>query len=218
VSGASVYHLAALHFAQTVVHAHGQLTPKGKRQLEGRLRDALQSHTGFSSLYLEIDVARRLLDAGYEVEFTDMDGTSRYDLRFWRGTTEGEVECKTLSVDAGRKIHRHDFYRFIDAVSAELTARLEAPVREVLLVTLNGRMPSDDARQDELRSETKRILQHPEVQTVQGSFFSISRDGYDRSLRGAGLPTTQEELYATCRRAYGDNSTYPADSLATIAA
>jgi len=197
--------LVAFYFAQTVVHAHGQLTPKGKRQLEGRLRDSLQLPTGFSSVYLEIDVARRLLDAGYEVEFTDMDGVGRYDLRFWRGTTEGEVECKTLSTDAGRKIHRHDFYRFIDAVSAALAARLEAPVHEIILITLDGRMPGDDRGQNELRSATRQLLLHPGVTTLRGSFFSILRDGADGRIGGVGMPATQEELYAKCRRAYGDN-------------
>ncbi len=197
--------LAARHFAQTVVLVHDQLTPRGQRRLEGRLRDGLQSKTGFSSIYLEIDVARRLLDAGYSVEFSDMDCTARYDLRFWRGTAEGEVECKSLSADAGRKIHRHDFYRFMDAIGAQLADRLSVPVREAIVVTLQDRLPSNETRQEELRSATRRVLLQADLQTVQGSFFSIVREECKAQLESESPPRSERELYERYRRAYGDN-------------
>jgi hypothetical protein len=98
--------LAGLYFAQTVLHAHARLTPIGRGQLEGRLHDSLQSDNGFAPLYLEMDVSRRLLNAGYDVEFADLDRRGQYDLHFRKSNIEGEVECKSLSVDAGRKIHR----------------------------------------------------------------------------------------------------------------
>lgn len=197
--------LAARHFAETVVHIHGELTPKGQRRLKGRLRDGLQSKTGFSSIYLELDVARRLLDAGYSVEFSDMDCTARYDLRFRRGAAEGEVECKSLSADAGRKIHRHDFYRFMDAIGSELAERLSAPAREAIVVTLCGRLPSDETHQAELRSATRRVLRQSDLQTLRGSFFSISREDCSVRLQGESPPGSERELYERYRLAYGDN-------------
>lgn len=197
--------LAALHFASMVVHTHGQLAPIGQRQIEGRLRDALQSKTGFASLFLEVDVARRLLDSGYRVEFSDMEGKARYDLRFRQGGVEGEVECKSLSADAGRKIHRRDFYRFVDAVRGELAERLKMPLHEAIVVILNGRLPKDVSPQRELRSATKRVLAQPELRTVDGSFFSIRREACDRLVLEDGQPlTTEMELYDRFRREYGD--------------
>lgn len=196
--------LAALYFAQTVVHAYEHLTAAGRRQLEGRLQDALQSDTGFSSLYLEMDVARRLLDAGYEVEFADMDCVAQYDLRFWQGTTEGEVECKSLSTDAGRKIHRREFYRFIDAIADALATRMTSGVREVVVVTLDGRLPADDARQQELRTATATLLAEGDRGELTGTFFKIAREQFDSNL-GHQPTTTTEAFYAHCRELYGEN-------------
>src|ERR1700676_3377080 len=77
--------LAALLFAGTVVEAYARLTLKGQRTLEGRLRDALKAETGFSALYLELDLAHRLMAAGHDVNFPDMEGDGQFDLRFSHG-------------------------------------------------------------------------------------------------------------------------------------
>jgi hypothetical protein len=89
--------LAALNFAGTCVEIHRQLTPAGRLALEGRLRDAIKSDVGFAPLYLELDLAQRLMDAGYDVDFPDLEGQARYDLLFYSGAFSGEVECKSLS-------------------------------------------------------------------------------------------------------------------------
>ena len=133
--------IASLYFAGTVVEVYERLTQVGQTTLEGRLRDGLKAETGFASLYLEMEIAQKLIDAGYDVAFADMEGTARYDLRFSNETFVGEVECKSLSVDAGRKIHRKDFYRFIDAVGPTLGERAATGAREVLVITLQGRLP-----------------------------------------------------------------------------
>jgi hypothetical protein len=41
--------------------------------LKGRLRDSIKAKTGFAPLYLELDLAQRLMDGGYDVEFADME-------------------------------------------------------------------------------------------------------------------------------------------------
>ncbi|UVK38677.1 hypothetical protein LHFGNBLO_005883 [Mesorhizobium sp. AR10] len=93
--------LTALNFAAITVEVHSQLSPKGKLVLEGRLRDAIKAETGFASLYLELDLAQRLMDSGYDVQFADMEGKARFDLPYSRGNFAAEVECKSLSADAG---------------------------------------------------------------------------------------------------------------------
>jgi len=99
---------AVLQFAAMVVEVFDRLSPRGQNSLQGRLRSALAAETGFAALYLEFDMARRLFDEGNEVEFSDLEGTAQYDLLFSNERISGEVECKSLSADAGRKIHRKD--------------------------------------------------------------------------------------------------------------
>src|SRR5580704_10641558 len=65
--------LAGANFAATVVEAHDRLSPRGQIALKGRLLDSLKAEAGFSSLYLEMETAQRLMDAGCDVEFTDME-------------------------------------------------------------------------------------------------------------------------------------------------
>jgi hypothetical protein len=195
--------LAALYFAGTVVEVHGRLTSKGRTALEGRIRDALKAETGFASLYLEMEMAQRLLGGGYNVEFPDLDGTDRYDLQFGDGSSSGEVECKSLSADAGRKIHRKDFYRFIDEVSAALTKRAADGNNEVLIITLQDRLPPDTASQTELRAAAVQMAGNGPT-SIDGSFFRIEREDYAARLYEAPLDG-QARFYKACCNAFGPN-------------
>ena len=96
--------LSALIFAATTVEAYGRLTETGRRNLQGRLRDCLKAETGYASLYFELELAQRLMNAGFNVGFEDMEGSDRYDLSIARKEFTAEVECKSLSADAGRQI------------------------------------------------------------------------------------------------------------------
>ena len=100
--------LSAMYFAGGIVEIFDRLTPFGQRVLKGRIRDCLKNETGFAPLHLEVEMAQRLLENGFDVEFSDMEGAGQCDLRFQNETMRGEVEWKSLSADAGRKIHRKD--------------------------------------------------------------------------------------------------------------
>ena len=150
--------LAALNFAAIMVEVHARLGSRARHVLEGRIRDSLKAETGFAPLYLELDLARRLMDAGYDVEFPDMEGSARYDLLFSRDGFAGEVECKSLSADAGRQIHRKDFYRFMEAIAPALSRQAELKRREVLLITLDARLPSNTSERTLLVKEVSSLL------------------------------------------------------------
>lgn len=196
--------IRALYFAQTVVEVHRGLSPHGRNVLEGRIRDALKSDVGFAPLYLEMGVARRLFDAGYRVEFSDTEGIAQFDFRFWKGNAHGEVECKSLSCDAGRKIHRKDFYRFVEALGELTVARVASGAKEIVLITLNDRLPAEERRQNALREAAKRLLSEDALARIEGDFFVITREGYDPRLEQASF-TGQKEFYKVCRELYGDN-------------
>lgn len=196
--------LSSLYFAGAVVEVHECLTTRGRTVLEGRLRDGLKAETGFASLFLEIEIAQKLIDAGYDVEFSDMEGHAQYDLRFSNESFVGEVECKSLSVDAGRQIHRKDFYRFIDAIGPTISERTIAHAHEILIITLNGRLPADEQRQLELRAAAVQCLRADSPTDVKGSFFTIEREPYHAHIGEASFET-EEVFYKSCRDSFGEN-------------
>lgn len=195
--------VSALHFAQTVVEVHARLSSKGQNALNGRLRDSLKAENGFASLYLEIDLARQLFEAGFEVEFADLEGLARYDLGFRKGDIRGELECKSISTDAGRQIHRKDFYGFIDSLESKITngARLNYGI---LLITLQGRLPADVERQTILRDAARRMLDTPSAPTTEGTFFLMERRKFDEVIPSAPM-TASWGIYEQFRKVFGTN-------------
>ena len=191
---------AALLFAATVVEVHRRLSRAGQVSLIGRLRDGLNS--GFAGLYLEMDTAHGLLADGFEVAFPDFEGEAQYDLQFSRGTVCGEVECKSLSADAGRKIHRRDFYRFIDALAPD-TFQNKSIQHPVLIIVLNDRLATDDARQRELCEAATRAFARP-GDIVTNALGSIRCEAMPVPLFER-LSASPADGYAACREAYGDN-------------
>ncbi len=89
--------IRALRFCQTVVEVHKSLSDRGRKALEGRLRDALQATTGFASVYQEMELAAQLVSGEYDVSFPDLEGSGNADLVFQKGRCTGAIECKALS-------------------------------------------------------------------------------------------------------------------------
>ena len=195
--------VAALHFAEMVTQARSRLSMNARIALDGRIRDGLKAETGFASLYLEMDLARQLLEAGFDIEFVDLEGVGRYDLRFWKEGIEGEVECKSLSTDAGRKVHRKDFYRFVDSIESELASRVRGDCSEVLLITLEDRLPADSGRQKILRGAAARMLTEPGIESISESFFSIKRERIPWRVSDV-QSASEKAFYRLCRSVYGD--------------
>jgi len=133
-----------------------------------------------------------------------MERLGRYDLRFSDGSFTGEVECKSLSADAGRKIHRKDFYRFISGIGSILGEGAVAGARAVLVITLQDRLPADARSHAELRTAAIRCLKSEATKKVEGSFFMIDWEPYTLHLAKASL-VGQEAFYRVCTDAFGEN-------------
>lgn len=197
--------LAALNFAATTVEVHALLSQVGQKNLEGRLRDGLKAETGYAPLYLELDLAQRLMDAGFDVTFTDMEEMTQFDLLFSRGTFAGEVECKSLSVDAGRQIHRKDFYRFMEAILPALQARRVLHRREVLVITLDARLSPNTSDQAALLAATRSMLEDGAQAVLAGDGFELERRDFSAVLASASIPDAKA-LYKACGAAFGPNT------------
>jgi len=102
-----------------------------------KLQSILFDDDTLRAFLFELDLAVHFFQRGNEVEFVDLRGNGTYDLFVSDGKREFEVECKTKSVDAGRKITRGNFYLLCDVLVADL-----APLTEnlALLFKCNGRL------------------------------------------------------------------------------
>ena len=196
--------LVALQFAGAIVEINARLPEDAQRQLKGRLRDGLKAESGFAALYLEVGLALRLMAEGYEVRFPDLDSSANYDIEFSRNGFVGEVECKSLSADAGRHIHRKDFYRFIQALSPQLKAHADLERQEILVITLKKRLSPNVSKQAELRRATAVMLKANAPSSMRRAGFRIERRDYNECL-GAAPRNDERAFYRFCEDAFGPN-------------
>lgn len=197
--------IAALCFASAIVRIHEQLPGSSQKQIVGRLRDCLKAHSGFASLYLEIDVAIKLMDAGYDVSFPDLDGTSNFDVEFARDKICGEIECKSLSVDAGRQIHRRDFYRLIERVRLAQVEVSYSCSRKIVLVNLKGRLDADDSTQEQLSLAISECMYAGDMSSTKYDGFVVKELRYEDYLGDITL-TDKESFQAKCQLVFGQNA------------
>jgi hypothetical protein len=197
----SSYTLSALHFAGMVVEVHRRLAPEGQVQLFGRLRDSLK--TGFAGLYLEMEMARVLLDGGFAIDFPDLEHRASYDLYFWSADIEGEIECKSISADAGRKIHRRDFTRLIESLEAMTSSRVHEGLHEILLISLDDRLPSDIQSQQLLKSVVCEAFANAGAGKIRGAFFTVEQQNYEQVFSTKKLADNSGDLYSLLRKEFG---------------
>jgi hypothetical protein len=69
---------------------------------------------GAQPFAFEIGMAVHLMRRGWDVDFADYSGSDRFDLLARRQNVEIEMEVKSPSGDAGRKIHRKEMNRLAD--------------------------------------------------------------------------------------------------------
>ncbi len=98
-------------FCAVFSRSHLRLTSKGKARLAGMLRDALQSDYGLAPLAFEMLVVAHLIAKEFDVEFSDAEKGCGFDFLGQKDGVELEVECKLISGDIGRQIHKKRMYQ-----------------------------------------------------------------------------------------------------------
>lgn len=130
-----------------LIDAARQLSDKRADMLISRIRDALRYPTAIQALQLEARVATHFVRLGQTVRFPELgSGNERFDLLVESLGPNGlEIECKAVTHDKGRKIHRSEVFEFyrlafpmIQTVARDLASGL------AVVVTVPGRMPSPD--------------------------------------------------------------------------
>lgn len=195
---------AALCFALETVAVFNRLSDVGQHELKGRLRGCLKAEIGFADLYLELDTARRLMAQGYDVTFSDMEKSAQFDLEYCRGAFRAEVECKSISTDAGRQIHRKDFYRFMHEIGPAIVEHARKESAEILKITLRRRLSPKCADQTALTNAATLMLTDNAPKILKRSEFRIERISFSECFDGNSFEN-DSELYSACTEIFGTN-------------
>ena len=67
-------------FLALLVGVHARLSAEGQVRLAGSVRHALGDNAGLVPVEVELRVAAHLMQNGFDVEFTDLEGRERFDL------------------------------------------------------------------------------------------------------------------------------------------
>jgi hypothetical protein len=128
--------------AQTLSAINGFGRIEGDR-FRKRVQGAFKNPNDMRALRLELVVATHFLRMGSQVSWPEVTGEGRFDLLIEDLSPGGlEVECKSISPDKGRKIHRREileFYQLLKPNIAPLVRGLSQGLFAVL--TLPGRLP-----------------------------------------------------------------------------
>jgi hypothetical protein len=94
-------------FVHILTSAYPRLSAVGQLRVRGYITDGLKGDDGLAAFAHELAVAVHLWSAGFDVDFADIEGQSRFDILARKDGLELEIDAKTASADIGRKIHRH---------------------------------------------------------------------------------------------------------------
>jgi len=90
-----------------------------------------------------MSVATHLSNAGFDIDFVDLEGKQRFDFLARKEGIELEVDCKTVSGDVGRPVHRRRaleiFHLIYSALAEQVDRRESRAVRIVIPSSLHGR-------------------------------------------------------------------------------
>lgn len=113
-------------------------------KLVNRIRGSFQRPDSMRAIQLELMAATHFVHRGHEVIWPEMEGIGRFDLLVNNLGTNGlEIECKSISADKGRKIHRRDameFHQLVKPQLEKLSRNLNTGISIVL--TVPDRLPT----------------------------------------------------------------------------
>jgi len=185
------------------MEVRNRVSDRAQKELDGRLRDGLNGESGFAGLYLEVETALKLMAAGYDVTFPDLEKSGRHDLDFRTDGFVGEVECKSVSLDSGRRIRRKDFYRLVASMESTLTAH-ERGGLGIVAVTLSGRLSPNEASFASLRQAVGRVLRKGSPRMIRGRDYRIEWRDW-RECFDMPLPVDGRSMYSLCEEVFGRN-------------
>ncbi len=135
----------AMAFIAQTVSLIDAVSEKEGRQLANRITGAIKNNPeDIRALQLELATATHFLLSGYNVSFPDATGSERFDLLVkGAGELDVEVECKFITRDKGKKVHRKDLHEFHQMVVPHVDAHLGTSSSNVIVeIVVADRFPT----------------------------------------------------------------------------
>ena len=151
-----------------------ELAPRvGAERLRKRVEGALKNPNDMRALRLELSTATHFARRGCRLEWPEMTDGGTFDLLVPDAGSSGlEVECKSVSDDKGRNIHRREALDFHHLLVNELGAiRKNLIVGLAVVLTLPDSLPT---RHKEREALAKRVRQ--QISIGHGSQFDDGSD------------------------------------------
>jgi hypothetical protein len=177
---------AAMSFAAQTLSIIERSTPTQKHQIVRRIHGAFRNPPEMHAIRFELMCATHFVRRGYSITWPEMEKTGSFDILVQGiGDSGLEVECKLISQDKGRKIHRREALEFhallkrqIDPVSKKLSGGL------AVVLTLPNRIPSQLPERFALLQHIKNaVLSAKSVEFPDGTNIRVSEFDPDSLLQ-----------------------------------
>jgi hypothetical protein len=194
-----IHHNRLCNLALTVTRVYEHLSGAARARLIGYVRTCLTLEYGLGPVIFEMQVIAHLMRQGFDVVLNDLENGGGFDFLATRGGSEIEIECKHISADVGRQIHKRKLLDLGTRLRPAVEAQLAIDGEMILLdAVLPGRLVSTTREQDAIiDAVTACITQNAAVERPKCA-VNISRHPIDRShpILSSTADRTLDELIA----------------------
>lgn len=167
-------------FAAGAVGIFGQLSTGAKSRFAGAMRSGLEKEFGLGPLAFEVKTSVHFVSRGFDIDFHDLETGGGFDFLVSKQNSKLEIECKHLSADIGRQIHRRKL-QSLSGVLFQTLVRFKESDRRVRLLRLSlpGRLSGNQEDQKSLVDKLVSVLSgeagsvHDEQCEITSQFFPI---------------------------------------------
>ena len=193
----------AYGFAVGAMRIYQALPSVARERFLGRLKGAMKDQFGLRPIAYELRTAIHLMKRGYDVTFSDLIGAGRSDFIAAKDGEEIDVECKTTSVDTGRKIHRKQLHTLSRSLLPIVDRLLIDGGGHLVQLTVRGRLEN---REPQVAALTQLFssgaLAKSSVKNETGS-FAYRRDSSGKTFT---KDTDETMVRAVLCEAFGDRN------------
>lgn len=169
------------------------------KKLVQRIRGSFKNLDDLRAIQLEVMAATHFVHRGHQIIWPEMEGVGTFDLLVNDlGIVGLEIECKSVSENKGRKIHRREALEFHHLVEPQFKAVSRNLLTGIAVVlTVPGRLPTFFQQKKDLAKHViNSVLTAQNIVLEDGSDIRISE--FDiASLRideEGGVPTISREV------------------------